>query len=341
MVAVLLVPALVSSACACACAPGAPPPAVVTVASPAPPPRREPAPRSSRCYPDGAPPPIAEAPRAEPLCRPVARGEASGVRRELKRRFRQSDPATSVEIDLGCDPLGERISEIVVEQGSEQASSLVLWRLTRKTDDFEASRYEITTRYNATDPQSYAIASRFDAALGRGSADATRVDSALVRARSSLLSAVREVAAPYAAPAGPVPPTPPGAAPAAPSNPGSPGAFAGAPRGATSQGLVLGVRLVDAQGRTLERWFAGADAAAAQGALLPIELAASALAPALEGVALAPAPANDADRAFFAERFRVARGRFADPALPLWTRQAFVALAGPLGSSVLVGTWSS
>jgi hypothetical protein len=267
------------------------------------------------------------------------------VKRDLKRRHRPGDPGTSLDADIRCDPLGDRIVEISVEQGSAHGWSLALWRLVRRGESFAATRIGFHGRYNAGDPQTYAAAERFDVALERGEVDAARVDSSLYRVRASLLATAREVGG--AAPVGSAAavPTAPVASSSASARPPSVGnSGVGAPTAsssgrsswATSESFVTGVRLVDAEGRVLERWFAGNEEAEAQPAYLPIQLAEAALAPALEAVTRGEGEPGPTDRRFFVDRFRAARARFLDPRFPPWTRQAYVALASQLGTSELV-----
>jgi hypothetical protein len=216
-----------------------------------------------------------------------------------------------IETSIDCDPLGDRIDEIIIEQGSARAASLRVFRLARDAKrGYAVTRLEVRVRYSSIDPQRYEVAERIDVDVGHAAIDEGRIQPALLRVRASLRTAARE----------------------APAASGS----SGPPAGSNSDGFLAGIVLRDHEGRTVERYHVAAHGADSETEGLPIQLAEAALMPALEAAALTPGDPTDADRAFYTGRFRVSARRFHRTRAPAWTRQAYVALTGRVGTRALV-----
>lgn len=250
------------------------------------------------------PPPVAE--RAARLQAPPCRRPPATIARAITAAIRKDylpEHGGKPEVKFPCDGLGPRIYEIVLERGGGHGGSLELWRARRRSD----GRYDVRgIVYRGSSLTHRAAPVPHEQASG------TVALPELATVRAALTATVREV----------VPPTKPGEAL------GMRSAF-------SSRDFHLVLRLVDDEGRVVERRYTGYATSAAQDRYLGLEIAEAALAPIWQ-LATDPRLAADADdRAFFAASFAAARPHFDDDHF-WWVMERYVDLARFLGTPAVI-----
>jgi hypothetical protein len=247
------------------------------------------------------------APAAAAACHRPSAATTTAIRAAIAKRYVATYDRGKPEVAFGCDGLGPRIRELVIETGGGHGGSLALWHARRGT----GTRYDVRgILYRDASATRAATSPPFQLASGR--ADLPDLD--LVR--TSLAAKVREVA----------PPPPP------PSSSGTIGIHRTS--SSSSRDFHILVRLVDDDGRILERRYTGYEGSSAQDRYLGLALALDALAQitALTPSAVAPTPD---DRRLFTDRFAAAVPHFDDD-FYWWVMERYIDLARHLGTPATI-----
>jgi hypothetical protein len=207
-------------------------------------------------------------------------------------------------VTFSCDGLGPKIFEIVVENGSGHGGSLGLWRAKRRADgkfDVRGIQY----RGNAMTHKA--------AAVPHAQASGVVALPDLDKVRAAMTATIQEVLPPK-----------------------RPDEGLGMSATFSSRDFHLVLRLVDDEGRVVEKRFTGYQTSSEQDNYLGLEIAHAALAPIWQ---LEPDPAlgaDDDDRAFFAASFVAAVPHFDDGGY-WWVMERYVDLARFLGTRAVIG----
>jgi hypothetical protein len=207
-------------------------------------------------------------------------------------------------VTFPCDGLGPKIFEIVVENGGGHGGGLGLWRAKRRADgkfDVRGIQYRGSSMiHKAT-------------AIPHEQASGVVALPDLDKARAAMTAKITEV----------LPPKKDG------ETFGMSGSF-------SSRDFHVVLRLVDDEGRVVEKRYTGYQTSSDQDNYLGLEIAQAALAPVWQ---LEPDPAlaaDDDDRAFFAASFAAAVPHFDDSSY-WWVMERYVDLARFLGTRAVIG----
>ncbi len=256
---------------------------------------------SGRCVIEQLPAP-APPPAAAPPCHRPSATNALAVRAAITKRYLKKHERGKVEVAFGCDGLAPGIREIVIESGGGHGGTLALWRARRGAGPSYDVRGIV---YAGASMVRAARSPPFELASGRAAVP----DLGFVRA--ALSASVREVE----------PPPRPGTVHV--------GSFS-----TSSRDFHALVRLVDDDGRVLERRYTGYAGSSGQDVYLGLEAALGAL-DRITTIAPAGGTPTAGDRQLFAERFAAAVPHF-DDAFAWWVMERYVDLARYLGSPATI-----
>jgi hypothetical protein len=207
------------------------------------------------------------------------------------------------QVKFPCDGLGARIHEIVIETGDGHSGVLELWSAKRRPDgkyDVRGIVYRGNSMLRTASPIPHEQAS--------GVVELPEID----KARAAITATVREI----------VPPT-------------RPGDSFSIRRSGSSRDFHSVVRLVDDEGRVVERRYTGYLGSSTQDAYLGLQIAQTALAP-ITSVAPGAAAADADDKRFFAASFNAAVPYFDEP-FYWWVMERYVDMARFLGTPAVIG----
>ncbi|HMR06234.1 MAG TPA: hypothetical protein PKA88_10655 [Polyangiaceae bacterium] len=269
----------------------------------------------NRCLPKG--PPVLPAARKtqEPSTCVDHRRREAALARSLVKEFQPTIKGGTVEVHFGCDPLTSDVREIHLETGYGHGGYFSLWRLTREDDqstEFRVLGFEHRLTGGGYDRYTYEVAARFDAKVLRGTVGAKAVLGALQTARPAMTAAIRELEPP----------------------PSATFAF-GRSSFFSSGNFHHKVEILDDMPNLLSGRYTGYPNGGEQGSYLGLSKAMGVLIPLVEKGEADDAPASEAERAYFAERFLAAEANF-DDEYAWWVRNRYVRLSGRLGDPVLV-----
>jgi hypothetical protein len=249
-------------------------------------------------------PPVTKPSSAKPApCHKTPARIAKAIRATIAKAY-HPEQGGKPAVRFPCDGLGPKIFEIVVENGSGHGGSLGLWRAKRRSDgkfDVRGIQYRGSSRTHKATAVPHTQAS--------GVVDLPELE----KVRAAMTATVKEV----------LPPKKTG------ESFGTSGSF-------SSRDFHLVLRLVDDDGRVVEKRFTGYQTSSEQDRYLGLEIAHAALAPMWQ---LEPDPAlaaDDDDRAFFAASFTAAVSHF-DEDFSWWVMERYVDLARFLGTPAVIG----
>lgn len=237
-----------------------------------------------------------------PPCRRAPVKIRQAIAAEIRKAY-MPERGGKPEITFPCDGLGAHIYEIVLETGSGHGGTLQLWRARRRGDGTYDARGIL---YHGNSMTHRA------AAIPHEQASGTVALPALATARAAMTARIREV----------VPPP-------------KPGEGFGMSSSGSSRDFHILLRLVDDEGRVVERRFTGYQSSSDQDTYLGLEIALRALAPIWQLPANTN-PADHDDRLFFAASFNAAVPQFDQP-FSWWVMERYVDLARFLGTPAVIG----
>jgi len=256
---------------------------------------------AKKCVIEPAPTVLASTIAAAP-CHLPSKGVEQAVRTEITKRFRPVHEGGAAAVAFSCDGLGPQVREITIEQGGGHGGSLSIWRALRRADgkyDVRGIAYRGGSMVRPAPNPPFELASGVVALPD------------LAKARAALSASVSENWLP----------TPP--------NRSRRMSFS-----SSTHDFHLVVRLVDGDGRVLERRYTGYEDSRHQDRTLGLELAREALTP-MTSLATARQPPDATDQALFVERFNSAAPHF-DDQFYWWVKERYVDLARYLGTSATV-----
>ncbi|HTR56520.1 MAG TPA: hypothetical protein VMJ10_37860 [Kofleriaceae bacterium] len=249
------------------------------------------------------PPPLPPAAPAASCHRPPA-AVARAVTDAIAKDFEPVIHGGKLRVDYGCDGLGEHVREIVVETGSGHGGSLSLWRARRSA----AGRYDVLgIAYR--DSSTIRPAKHPPYELVTGTVELTEADVARIRA--AVTAAIGED-----------------------DPPPRPDSFPGMTSSFSSADFHISIRLVDDDGRAVERRFTGYGGNMDQQRYLGLRAAQPALAP-ITSLASAPGAPTADTRELFAERFVASVPAFDDD-FYWWVKERYVDLAWHFGTPAVI-----
>ena len=237
-----------------------------------------------------------------PACKRPNAKLAGAISAEITKRY-HPEQGGKPEIKFPCDGLGARIHEIVVETGGGHGGSFELWRATRRSDGTYDARGIIYRRAMTTHPK---VVTPIQQASGVVELPA------LDKVRAAMTATVRER----------VPPR----------KPGEIGSWSSS---GSSHDFHIVLRLVDDEGRVVERRYTGYASSGSQDSYLGLQIAEAALAP-ITSLAPSTAAADADDKRFFAASFNAAV-RFFDEPFSWWVMERYVDMARFLGTPAVIG----
>jgi len=233
-----------------------------------------------------------------PKCHKPAAKVQKVVRDAVVKDFHVTKTGGRADVSFPCDGLGPKIREITVEGGGGHGGSLNLWIAQRVGTDWDV--HGLLYREGKT--------AKVLTATGK----VALPDLEAVRAGVS--AKIKEVAPPP------------------PKN-----GMYGISGSSSSRDFHILIRLVDDDGRVVEKQYTGYASSSDQNDYLGLEAALAALAPMTDLADKAteqPAPSDD-DRAFFARQFNAAIPRFEDD-FYWWVMERFVGMARVVGSPAVI-----
>jgi hypothetical protein len=237
-----------------------------------------------------------------PACHQPSKADQKALTAQIVKEFEPTEGGKP-EVKFPCDGLGDKIAEIVIETGSGHGGSLDLWRATRRSDgkyDVRGILYQGgALAQPATDPVHQ---------QARATVDLPGLDAV----RAAMTATVREV----------VPPP-------------KPGEMRGIKGSGSSRDFHIVLRLVDEQGRVVERRYTGYAGSSHQSSYLGLEVALSSLTP-ITSLQPDDKPADQDDKAFFAASFNAAVPHF-DEEFYWWVMERYVDMARLLGTRHVIG----
>jgi hypothetical protein len=223
------------------------------------------------------------------------------TRAEISQRFFPAHGGGRAQVTFPCDGLGARVREIVIERGGGHGGALSLWRAVRRQD----GQYDVRAiAYHGASMLGPAANPPFELATG------TVRPAGLETARAALSATVGEL---WTQP------------------PGTVGGIRGM---SSSRDFHLLVKLVDEDGRVLERRYTGYESSSSQEIYLGLQVANEALLP-MTSLATSRRTPDAADRELFVERFMAAVPHFDEP-FSWWVKQRYVDLARYLGTPAAI-----
>lgn len=246
--------------------------------------------------------PTAVSSRKPAPCHSSSAAVAKSITSQVATRYHPERGGKPV-VTFPCDGLGPKIYEITVETGSGHGGSLALWRAKRRGDgafDVRGVLYHGSSLTRPADPVPHHQAAGVVAL------------PALDLVRAAMTATIKEQ----------VPPRKP--------NEGF-----GISGTSSSRNFHQVIRLVDDEGRVVERRYTGYAGSSDQDRYLGLEIAFAALSPVWK---LAPDPqlaADDDDRRFFAAAFVAAVPHFDDD-YAWWVMERYVDLARYLGTPPVI-----
>jgi hypothetical protein len=233
-----------------------------------------------------------------PACRRANAKVAAAITAEIKKQF-MPERGGKPEVKFPCDGLGPKIHEIVVETGGGHGGSLELWRAKRRSDG----------KYDA---RGIIYRGRGPASVPHRQAGGIVELPALDTVRAAMTATVREI----------VPPP-------------KPGELGMHSSSGSSHDFHIMLRLVDDEGRVVERRYTGYAGSGSQDTYLGLQIAEAALSP-LTSLAPNTAAADADDKQFFAASFNAAVPHFGDQ-FYWWVMERYVDLARFLGTPAIIG----
>ena len=239
--------------------------------------------------------------KAAPCHRAAAKIQKA-IAAEIKKQY-MPEHEGKPEVKFPCDGLGAKVHEIVIETGGGHGGSLELWRAKRRGD----GKYDV----RGIVYRGHAI-THTAAQIPHSQASGVVELPGLDKARAAMSATVREV----------VPPP-------------KPGEIRGGSFASSSQDFHSVVRLVDDEGRVLERRYTGYVSSTSQDTFLGLQIAEAALAP-ITSLAPGSAAADADDKRFFAASFNAAVRYFDEP-FYWWVMERYVDMARFLGTPAVIG----
>ena len=248
--------------------------------------------------------PVAAAPASvkAPPCHRAPKQIERAIAAEIEKAY-MPEQGGKPEVKFPCDGLGSKVYEIVIETGGGHGGSLELWRARRRGD----GKYDARGIVYRGDSMTHKAAM-----IPHEQASGVVALPELDKVRAAMTAKVREV----------VPPPKPGEARSFSS-------------GSSSHDFHVVVRLVDDDGRVVERRYTGYVNSRTQDAYLGLQIAERALAP-ITSLPPVLASADQDDRAFFAASFNAAVPHF-DDQFYWWVMERYVDLARFLGTPAVIG----
>lgn len=217
------------------------------------------------------------------------------VRAEVAAGYHVTKTGGRADVQFPCDGLGPNIREITLQTGSGHGHGLQLWHARRAGTRFDV--HGLVFRDGNPTPVT----------LAAGTVELPD----LANLRAGVSATIREVA-----------PKP---------KPGARLRFSGT---GSSRDFHILVRLVDDDGRVVEKQYTGYAGSSNQDEYLGLEVALAALAPITALEAKSGTPTVE-DKEFFARQFNAAVPRF-DTELYWWVMERLVAMAKHLGSAEVI-----
>ncbi len=254
-----------------------------------------------RCVLDPVAPKPAAAVLPAAACHKAPAAIATKLRAQISKKYSPTWDGGKAIVEFPCDGLGASIREIMIETGNGHGGTLGMWHAVRGTGGFDVRGIAFAGASMVSKQKSppYELVS--------GKVSLTSLEAV----RAALAAKVSEKQPP----------------------PNPNGAF-GSSMSMSSHDFHILVRLVDDDGRVLEREFTGYEGSQDQDVFLGLELAGEALRPitSLKGAAAAP---TVEDRALFAERFNVSVAHFDEP-FYWWVMERYVELARYFGTRAII-----
>jgi len=243
--------------------------------------------------------PAVPAPAAPP-CHQPARALAATLTTRIAKDFHPTQTGARPSVTFPCDGLGPTIEEIVLETGNGHGGTLNLYRARRSQN-----RYDVRgIAFRGASMVQAAANPPFERVTGTVTLD-------LDTLRAATTAVITEV----------VPKR-------------KPGEGFGMSGSSSSHDFHVLIRLVDSEGRVVERSFTGYESSSSQQQFLGLVVAEAALSP-ITQLASGKAPVDDVDRALFADRFVAAVPSFDEP-YHWWVMERYVDLARFLGTPKLI-----
>lgn len=237
---------------------------------------------------------------APPACHQPPKSLEKPLVAAITKDFHATQDGGKARVVFPCDGLGKQIDEIILETGSGHGGSLSLFRARRNGASYDVRGIA----YRGASMMSKAANPPFERVAGSVTLD-------LERLRAATTAEITEVFPPR-----------------------KPDEFPGMSGTMSSRDFHIVIRLVDSDGRSVERSFTGYESSSDQSKFLGLSVAQQALSP-ITSLASTKAAIDADDRALFTDRFNAAVPHFDEP-FRWWVMERYVDLARFLGTPKVI-----
>jgi hypothetical protein len=259
-----------------------------------------------RCVIEKVPPAVAKK-FTEPACHRAPKAMEKPLTKAIAKDFNPTQTGGKPSVKFPCDGLGDKIDEIVLETGGGHGGTLNLFRARRAAAGSQANADKYDVRgivFSGASMTHQPANPPFERVAGTVTIDIDRL-------RAATTAEVTEVFPPR-----------------------KKGEFPGMMDSWSSHDFHILIRLVDSDGRVVERKYTGYESSSHQSVFLGLQIAEQTL-DAITSLTPTKDAADADDRAFFADRFNAAIPHF-DEDFYWWVMERYVDMARFLGTPKII-----